>query len=112
MDKVSTDDEHAAKDVTIVIRRKIKPGCEKQYDDWLRRFLMLEKNIPGYVGTTIITQGGTASAIRHIVLRFSDTASLDAWEKSDEYLKQRAEADKYSTLYYGQSVARCEVLLF
>jgi antibiotic biosynthesis monooxygenase (ABM) superfamily enzyme len=78
------------KDVTIIIRRKIKPGCEKQYDDWLRRFLMLEKNIPGYVGTTIITQGGTDSAIRHIVLRFSDTASLDAWEKSDEYLKQRA----------------------
>jgi len=82
MDKVSPDREHAAKDVTIVIRRKIKPGCEKQFDDWLRRFLMLEKNIPGYVGTTIITQGGTDSAIRHIVLRFSDTISLDAWEKS------------------------------
>lgn len=64
MDNVSRDGEHAAKDVTIVIRRKIKPGCEKQYDDWLRRFLMLEKNIPGYVGTTIITQGGTDSAIR------------------------------------------------
>ncbi|MFY9872032.1 MAG: hypothetical protein WAK17_20170 [Candidatus Nitrosopolaris sp.] len=103
MDKVSPDGEHAAKNVTIVIRRKIKPGCETQYDDWLRRFLMLEKNIPGYVGTTIITQGGTDSAIRHIVLRFSDTASLDAWEKSDEYLKQRAEADKYSTLYYGRA---------
>ena len=103
MDKVSPDGEHAAKDVTIVIRRKIKPGCEKQYDDWLRRFLMLEKNIPGYVGTTIITQGGTDSAIRHIVLRFSDTASLDAWEKSDEYLKQIAEANKYSTLYYGRA---------
>ena len=57
MDKVSPDDEHAAKDVTVVISRKIKPGCEKQYDDWLRRFLMLEKNIPGYVETTIITQG-------------------------------------------------------
>jgi len=42
MDKVSPDGERAAKDVTIVISRKIKPGCEKQYDDWLRRFLMLE----------------------------------------------------------------------
>ena len=103
MDKVSPDGEHAAKDVTIVIRRKIKPGCEKQYDDWLRRFLMLEKNIPGYVGTTIITQGGTDSAIRHIVHRFSDTASLDAWEKSDEYLKQIEEANKYSSLYYGRA---------
>ena len=42
MSNVSRDGEHAAKDVTIVISRKIKPGCEKQYDDWLRRFLMLE----------------------------------------------------------------------
>jgi len=55
MDKVSPDSERAAKDVTIVISRRIKPGCEKQYDDWLRRYLMLEKKIPGYVGTTIIT---------------------------------------------------------
>ena len=99
MDNVSRDGEHAAKDVTIVISRKIKAGCEKQYDDWLRRFLMLEKNIPGYVETTIITQGGTDSAIRHIIHKFSDTASLDAWEKSDEYLKQIEEANKYSTYY-------------
>ncbi|MGC2572130.1 MAG: hypothetical protein WA364_11520 [Candidatus Nitrosopolaris sp.] len=81
------------------LNRKIKPGCEKQYDDWLRRFLMLEKNIPGYVETTIITQGGTDSTIRHIIHRFSNTASLDSWEKSDEYLKQIEEANKYYTIY-------------
>ena len=89
--------------VTIVISRKIKPGCERQYDDWLRRYLMLEKNIPGYVGTTIITQGGTDSAIRHIIHKFSDKASFDAWEKSDESLKQIEEADKYSTRYYEKA---------
>jgi antibiotic biosynthesis monooxygenase (ABM) superfamily enzyme len=103
MDNVSRDDEHAAKDVTIVISRKIKPGCEKQYDDWLKRFLMLEKNIPGYVGTTIITQGGTDSAIRHIIYRFSDKASLDAWENSEEALKQIEEANKSSTRYYERA---------
>jgi uncharacterized protein len=103
MDNVSRDGEHAAKDVTIVITRKIKPGCEKQYDDWFRRFLMLVKNLPGYVGTTLITEGGTDSAIRHIIHRFSDTASLDAWEKSDEFLKQIEEANKYSTIYYERA---------
>jgi len=103
MSNVSRDGEHAAKDVTIVISRKIKPGCEKQYDEWFRRFLMIEKNIPGYVGTTIITQGGTDSTIRHIIHRFSNTTSLDAWEKSDEYLKQIEEANKYSTIYYERA---------
>jgi antibiotic biosynthesis monooxygenase (ABM) superfamily enzyme len=103
MGNVSRDGNQAAKDVTIVISRKIKPGCEKQYDDWFRRFLMIEKNIPGYVGTTIITQGGTDSTIRHIIHRFSNTASLDTWEKSDEYLKQIEEANKYSTIYYERA---------
>jgi hypothetical protein len=35
--------------------------------------------------------------------RFSNTASLDAWEKSDEYLKQIEEANKYSTIYYDRA---------
>lgn len=56
MDKVSRDSEHAARDVTIVISRKIKPVCEKQYDDWLRRYLILEKKIIGYEGICIVPQ--------------------------------------------------------
>jgi len=83
MDKGSPDAENTSKEVTIVISRKVKPGYDKEYDEWLRRYLMLEKKVPGYVGATIITQGGTASAIRHIIYRFSDKASLDAWENSE-----------------------------
>jgi antibiotic biosynthesis monooxygenase (ABM) superfamily enzyme len=30
--------EHASKEVTVVVNRKIKPGCEKDYDDWLDAF--------------------------------------------------------------------------
>jgi len=45
---------------------------------------MLERKVAGYVGTTIITQGGIDSAIRHIIHRFRDKVSLDAWDNSDE----------------------------
>ena len=103
MDKETRDGEHAPKEVTIVISRKIKPGCEKEYDDWLRRYLVLERKIPGYVGTTIITQGGTDSAVRHIIHRFTDKASLDAWENSEEAFKQVEEANNYSTRYYERA---------
>jgi uncharacterized protein len=103
MDNESRDDGHVRKDVTVVISRKIKPGCENEYDEWARRYLKLERKIPGYAGTTIITQGGTDSSLRHIIHRFSDKASLDAWEKSDESLKQIEEADKYSTRYYERA---------
>lgn len=103
MAKGSRDYEHTPDEVTIVISRKIKPGCEKEYDDWLRRYLVLERKIPGYVGTTIIMQTGTDSAVRHIIHKFRDKASLDAWENSDEALKQIEEANNYSTRYYERA---------
>ena len=66
--------------VTFVISRNIKPGYEKEYDDWLRRYLAIETKAPGYLGTTIIMSGGTKSAIRYIIQRYEDKASMTAWE--------------------------------
>jgi antibiotic biosynthesis monooxygenase (ABM) superfamily enzyme len=103
MDDESRDGEHSSKDVTVVISRKVKPGYENEYDEWLRRYLILERKVPGYVGTTIITQGGTDSAIRHIIHRFRDKLSLDAWENSDESHKLIEEANKCSTRYYERA---------
>ena len=103
MDMGSRDGEQASKELTIVVSRKIKPGCEKEYDDWLGRYLILERKVPGYVGTTIITQGGTNSAVRHIIHRFTDKASLDTWENSEEALKLREEVNNYSTRYYERA---------
>ena len=99
MDKESRDGEPVPKELTIVVSRKIKPGCEKEYDDWLRRYLILQRNVPGYVGTTIIMEGGTNSAVRHIIHRYTDKASLDAWENSQQSLKLIEDANNYSTRY-------------
>src|SRR5919108_2514998 len=100
MDGESQDGKHASKEVTVVVSKKIKPGCERDYDDWLRHFLMLARKAPGYLGTTTIMEGGTDSAaIRHIIHRFRDKASLDAWENSEELRKLREEVDNYCTPY-------------
>ena len=47
--------------ITSVISRNIKPGYEKEYDDWVQRYLTLERKAPGYLGTTIILLGGSSS---------------------------------------------------
>ena len=47
-----------SKTVTSVISRSIRPGYEKDYDDWVQRYLELERKAPGYLGTTIILPGG------------------------------------------------------
>ena len=103
MDNIGRDGEPIPKEITIVVSRRIKSGCEKDCDDWLTRYLKLEKEVPGYIGTTIIIQGGTDLAVRHIIHRFKDKESLDAWENSEVAIKQIEEANKYSVRYYGRA---------
>ena len=93
------DTELASKEVTVVVNLRIKPGCEKDYDEWLERFLILQRKVPGYLGTTTIMETGPDSSARHIIHRFRDKASLDAWENSEELRKLIAEVDNYSTPY-------------
>ena len=74
------DTESASKEVTVVVNLRIKPGCEKDYDEWLERFLILQRKVPGYLGTTTIMETGPDSSARHIIHRFRDKASLEAWK--------------------------------
>ena len=87
-----------SKEVTEVISRNVAPGHGKDYNDWLDRFMISEKQFPGYLGTTIIAPGGNASSVRYVINRFADQASLDAWEKSEVALSLIEEVNKYSTL--------------
>lgn len=73
-----------SKTVTSLISRSIKPGYEKEYDDWLRRFLAFERRALGYLGTTVVLPGGTSSNIRYIIRRFTDMASLEIWDNSPD----------------------------
>lgn len=72
-------------------------GHERDYDDWLRRFMISDRQFPGYLGTTIIVPGGNVSSVRYIINRFANQVSLDAWENSEESLKLLEEVSKYST---------------
>lgn len=97
MDDKSLASKHASKEVTEVISRSITAGHEKDYDDWLHRFMTSEMQFPGYLGTTIIAPGGNTSSSRYVINRFSNQTSLDAWENSEEALKLMDEVSKYST---------------
>jgi antibiotic biosynthesis monooxygenase (ABM) superfamily enzyme len=94
------DTERASKEVTVVVNMRIKPGCEKDYDEWLGRFLgVLERKVPGYLGTTTIIGTSKDSTVRHIIYRFRDKVSLEAWESSQELHELTEEVNKYSTPY-------------
>jgi antibiotic biosynthesis monooxygenase (ABM) superfamily enzyme len=82
MDKKSEYGKHFPKEVTEVICRNIAAGHEKDYYDWLERFMISERQFPRYLGTTIIAPGGNISSVRYVINRFADQASLAAWENS------------------------------
>jgi len=69
------DTERTSKEVTLVVNSKIRPGCEKDYEEWLGRFLILERKVPGYLGTITIMKTGIDSSVRHVIHRFRDKAS-------------------------------------
>src|SRR5437868_12132084 len=89
-------------EVTTVICRKIRPGHEKDYNDWVRRYLTLERKAPGYLGTTIIIPGCSKSSLRYIIRRFADKTAMERWDNS-ESLRLLKEANDYSTLDYDTS---------
>jgi uncharacterized protein len=97
MDEKSGYSKHSSKEVTEVISRNIAADHEKDYDDWLQRFMISERQFPGYLGTTIIASGGNISSVRYVINRFADQASLDAWENSEVAHSLLEEVSKYST---------------
>ena len=90
-------------EVTSVICRNIKPGHEKDYDNWLKRYLALQKSAPGYRSITIIIPGKGKPSYRYIIRKFDNKANMEKWDNSKETLKLIDEANKYSTRHYETS---------
>src|SRR5215208_7425917 len=86
-------ESNPSKTVTSLISRRINPGHEKDYDDWLRRFLAFER-------TTVVLPSGTSYNIRYIIRRFTDKASMEIWDNSQDVQKLLKEANRYSTRHY------------
>jgi len=88
-----------APEATFVVRRNILPGHEREYDDWLRRFIAEERHAPGYLSTTVVAPGGS-STVRYIIHRFASTDSLKAWETSELRQQMIREVQRYSTPHF------------
>ncbi len=68
--------------VTVIARRRVKPGSEAAYEDWLSRLTAAARDLPGYLGTDI-QRPGAGDRTYTSVFRFATLADLDAFERSD-----------------------------
>ncbi len=77
--------------VTVLIRRRVKPGREADYEAWLHRLQVAARSLPGYLGVT--TQRPAAGAAREYLsaVRFATLADLRGFEASE--LRRQALAE-------------------
>ncbi|MBR9912770.1 MAG: antibiotic biosynthesis monooxygenase [Gammaproteobacteria bacterium] len=69
--------------VTVSISRKVKPGCEADYEHWISGVIEAASSYPGHLGTSVLRPG---PATRHeyvIIYRFDNYQHCQAWEQSE-----------------------------
>jgi antibiotic biosynthesis monooxygenase (ABM) superfamily enzyme len=78
--------------VTIIVRRKVKSGREKDYEAWLERLTHgTAEQFKGYLGADFHRPAGAGGEYRS-VFRFDGLSALDAFERSDFRARMLAEA--------------------
>jgi len=84
------------KSVTVVVSRRVFPGREKDYDEWVRRLVAAATEARGNTGATMLIPAPGKTGLYHVVLHFADRDSVHEWE--DSYIRQKLsyEADAFS----------------
>lgn len=77
--------------VTVIIRRRVKPGREAEYEAWLQRLQAEARVLQGYLGVT--TQRPASNGPREYVsaVRFDSLQSLQVFEASEMRARYLAE---------------------
>jgi uncharacterized protein len=77
--------------VTVVISQLVKPGCEKDYEAWLKEITGVAKTYFGHLGTNVIRPQPGVRSEYVIIFRFNSYENLKIWMTSRDreyYLNQ------------------------
>ena len=76
--------DDAAGPVTATVTRRVKPGHEPDYEEFLAGINGAAKAFPGYLGEEVFRPAGGAGGEYRIIYRFDSPAHLRAWLDSGE----------------------------
>ncbi len=68
--------------VTLCVSRKVRPGFETDYEDWLAEIIELASAQPGYLGVDVLKPSARTGNDYVIIFRFDSYAHCRAWELS------------------------------
>lgn len=70
--------------VTTIIARRIKPGLEPQYEDWVHRIIDVGSRWPGHQSVDIIRPAQGTHGAYVLLVRFDTLEHQQSWEHSEE----------------------------
>ncbi len=70
--------------VTAMASRRVKPGREREFEDWVSGILAAANDFPGYLGSEVLRPSDPEDNEYEIIFRFDHESNLHAWENSEE----------------------------
>lgn len=77
--------EDARGPVTSVVTRRVKPGHEHSYEQFLEGIIAAATQFPGHLGVEVFRPASASAGEYRVVYRFDTEEHLRAWLDSDEH---------------------------
>ena len=82
----------------VMVSRRVDPGREREYREWVSREIGETERFPNYLGATVLAPQPSGPKVFHVIHSFADEESLRAWTGSDVVRRLSGEADAFSSL--------------
>ncbi len=79
--------------VTVVISRRVKPGCEADFEAFLTGVTAACAQFPGYLGSNIFRPASADDPEYRVIFKFDRLVNLRRWETSAERQRWFAQAE-------------------
>ena len=79
--------------VTVSISRRVLPGREAEYEDWLHRIIEAASHFPGHLGVNILRPSGKTGGRYVLIYRFDTWEHCEDWEASDTRARMVGDLD-------------------
>lgn len=92
--------------VMMLVSRRVKPGCETEFERVMAAFIQVASNFPGCMGAQLVHPGDESDvedSLYHAILAFESQDDLRAWQASPERIRGLDDASRYVE---GQAIVR------
>ncbi|NJK39747.1 MAG: hypothetical protein HC835_20900 [Oscillatoriales cyanobacterium RM2_1_1] len=69
--------------VTVSVQRRVKPGCEQEFEEFLTGIINASMTFEGHLGTNVFSPTDPQHPEYLIIFKFDHQSNLRRWEESD-----------------------------